>query len=1354
MTNSEDTTAADNLSTINSASKVTDSSYSSNGAYHQNQLGGNSQKESCVVDHVSSNGTGNGVWNGTSEMNGDITHSHRIDDNTSRSTMVSTLLDTNIKASSLHQPSLPTLPFRLICGETLELKCDTTEGVLALTNYRLFIQGKDTNFNIPIGVIEQVENRDIFFLHVSGKDARCIRCTFPNNETATETMKRIQAAIGSLKRIEDTFAYTFFQKSQDDTLEDVKSQLGLELDPFPSAKERFDMEIKRMEFNVQGPWRISDENKDYDLCNSYPTHIIVPSNMTKKQLEQVACFRSARRFPAVVWRHRGNGAVISRCSQPEVGWFGWRSAEDEELVQNIVIACADNSKMTSHASETTMKPERIRIEDSDDNSSNDTHNGSLLSMELVPEQPNVKKLLILDARSYTTAVANRARGGGCECLEYYPRCEIQFMNLANIHSIRKSFMNVRQLCTMGADQSNSWYSQLESCKWLQHMSGLMKAAVTVVTAIEVEGRPVMVHCSDGWDRTPQIVALAEILLDPYYRSLEGFQVLVEREWLDFGHKFADRCGQPVGSEDANERCPVFLQWLDCLHQLIRQFPTAFEFNLTYLVKLAQHTYSNLFGTFICNTAKERQACGLERLTHSVWRFLRAPANAQKFRNNLYLYCDKVLWPSCEVRDLVLWSQVYLGYENPPSQTAEILNPSQESSPAPSVAADCEMNDRMNACKTLNKNKTRSCEDLHLPNPGGLQRRQSDPNLSDSFHAGDSSCDIEDDYDDAVPLKTSTPMTRSPTKINNFIDQNISGYSADDSSTGINQLNDFEDSENDDTEPNSESKSESTVISIAKLDPKSIESSTDTLVPDTIGLPDTAESAKIRNERIMKTDLTKTRESSCIGQRGKTDCVVSTAGIMPESSVVSKRKPEGVEPVSKQYTSNNILPEDVIARSKPKSDKVINEPLLSEMENGALPEQGPSLHCEVCATSRKLLRETYLSSSVHGNVNSANNHFTASTSVISPSNGIIVTGSGSASKFSSYNTPMHSRTPSTGIPATPDENGTLCRLDRQGLQDITLGASYTSIKSAFDVDGLLSLHDEVQNRLNMIVSGYKGQIEILQRELQLTRDALMKQVCHKCTHHMSERPDDVASVGDSLASGEHQSVGHESQSSEISWEAVDEKDTRPPLWLPDYAVTNCMGCEASFWLGRRKHHCRSCGKIFCADCSDQTITIPSEQFFTPVRVCTVCFQRLASHSSENVPGPVSSIPNGNHASNTDEPSLQTNSHSRNVQYANQNGCDHSKAGCSHSSSNAHSCACTTTVPSSKGLNHSSKEVEPSLHRQPSHSNGLPSESCCGVEEKSKFVQCYVNQTNLPRNSSSKLPSPNDITTHHHATTKQD
>lgn len=56
--------------------------------------------------------------------------------------------------------------------------------------------------------------------------------------------------------------------------------------------------------------------------------------------------------------------------------------------------------------------------------------------------------------------------------------------------------------------------------WMQHLSGLLGATMTVVHTIEKNGRPVLVHCSDGWDRTPQIVATAQLCLDPYYRTVE------------------------------------------------------------------------------------------------------------------------------------------------------------------------------------------------------------------------------------------------------------------------------------------------------------------------------------------------------------------------------------------------------------------------------------------------------------------------------------------------------------------------------------------------------------------------------------------------------------------------------------------------------------------------------------------------------------------------------------------------------------------------------------------------------------------------------------------------------------------
>lgn len=66
----------------------------------------------------------------------------------------------------------------------------------------------------------------------------------------------------------------------------------------------------------------------------------------------------------------------------------------------------------------------------------------------------------------------------------------------------------------------SWWQLLDNTKWLNHIAGLLSSAVIAANAVDKQARPVLVHCSDGWDRTPQIVSLAEILLDPYYRTVE------------------------------------------------------------------------------------------------------------------------------------------------------------------------------------------------------------------------------------------------------------------------------------------------------------------------------------------------------------------------------------------------------------------------------------------------------------------------------------------------------------------------------------------------------------------------------------------------------------------------------------------------------------------------------------------------------------------------------------------------------------------------------------------------------------------------------------------------------------------
>lgn len=161
----------------------------------------------------------------------------------------------------------------------------------------------------------------------------------------------------------------------------------------------------------------------------------------------------------------------------------------------------------------------------------------------------------------------------------------------------------------------------------------------------------------------------------------------------------------------------------------------------------------------------------------------------------------------------------------------------------------------------------------------------------------------------------------------------------------------------------------------------------------------------------------------------------------------------------------------------------------------------------------------------------------------------------------------------------------------------------------------------------IFSQHRAELSALKREVALSRLAL-SQVggwggAEATLHHQAGlHPADLASEAEE-GGGEARS-GVESTTSEVSWEAVEEGETRPTLWVPDHAASQvvlsppssppqCMGCHTQFWFGRRKHHCRypsspvlaiptlrSCGLLFCSECSEQALPLPTEQLYTPGR----------------------------------------------------------------------------------------------------------------------------------------------------------
>ncbi|XP_069171936.1 lateral signaling target protein 2 homolog [Procambarus clarkii] len=72
---------------------------------------------------------------------------------------------------------------------------------------------------------------------------------------------------------------------------------------------------------------------------------------------------------------------------------------------------------------------------------------------------------------------------------------------------------------------------------------------------------------------------------------------------------------------------------------------------------------------------------------------------------------------------------------------------------------------------------------------------------------------------------------------------------------------------------------------------------------------------------------------------------------------------------------------------------------------------------------------------------------------------------------------------------------------------------------------------------------------------------------------------------------------------------------PPVWVPDQQAPRCMACGAAFTMVRRRHHCRNCGKVFCAHCSQHAVPLPHYGIWKAVRVCNVCFLYYVTFTTE-------------------------------------------------------------------------------------------------------------------------------------------
>ncbi|KAK6168446.1 hypothetical protein SNE40_020977 [Patella caerulea] len=362
-------------------------------------------------------------------------------------------------------------------------------------------------------------------------------------------------------------------------------------------------------------WVLSELNTKYELCDTYSKNVYVPAVASTPVLLGSSKFRSRGRFPVLSYLHRENQASITRCSQPLAG-FSARCVEDEQMLQAVLKS-----------------------------------------------NPKSQFMYVVDTRPKINAMANKAAGKGYENESFYSNMKFQFLGIENIHVMRSSLQKLLEVCELKNPSMNAFLSGLESSGWLKHIRSVVETAVFIAQAVH-NGVNVLVHCSDGWDRTAQTCSLAGLMLDPYYRTIQGFQALIEKEWLSFGHKFTDRCGF-LNTVDGKEISPVFTQFLESVWQLSQQYPCAFQFNERFLIAIHDHVYSCQFGTFIGNCEKDRVDLRLSERTFSLWGYL--AQNINEFTNPLfkkeYEITHSVLIPQTNPQFFKFWKGLYNRFEN-------------------------------------------------------------------------------------------------------------------------------------------------------------------------------------------------------------------------------------------------------------------------------------------------------------------------------------------------------------------------------------------------------------------------------------------------------------------------------------------------------------------------------------------------------------------------------------------------------------------------------------------------------------------------------------------------------------------
>ncbi|KAK8840888.1 hypothetical protein M9Y10_027719 [Tritrichomonas musculus] len=339
-----------------------------------------------------------------------------------------------------------------------------------------------------------------------------------------------------------------------------------------------------------------DIPSEYDLmwnkyCKTYPRYFFMPSKIPTYFIHESSLCRTHKRFPFITYFYvplksdEEEKVALLRCSQPVNVLKRPKSVYEHQYLAAI---CGNHG------------------------------------------------LTIIDCRPKKKAFANQMIGKGYESTKdvkmSISKVHFHFLGIPDYSDVRDRYISMVKKIFHGKSSAFK--------KWGKITMKILNGASLVVSRMTLMLNTVLIHCSNGLDRTSQICSLSQLMMDSKFRTLKGFIELIQKDWIDIGHKFSSRCLH-VRTSNYNLASPIFAMFIDAVAQIMNKYPTEFEFNLTFLEIILSNVYSQLFGDFVGNNYNERMQ--IDRATSLFLCFDDESFGLlEKVKNDSFEKSDKIL----------------------------------------------------------------------------------------------------------------------------------------------------------------------------------------------------------------------------------------------------------------------------------------------------------------------------------------------------------------------------------------------------------------------------------------------------------------------------------------------------------------------------------------------------------------------------------------------------------------------------------------------------------------------------------------------------------------------------------------